>query len=51
VEVKDIDGLYEELKGVDVIHPNGTLQNHPYGMREFAILDNDGNMIKFGQPL
>lgn len=49
VDVKDVDGLYEELKPFDVIHPNGKLKNHPHGMREFAILDEDGNMIKFGQ--
>ena len=51
VDVEDIDTLYEELKTFGVIHPNGTLKNHPYGMREFAILDLDGNMIKFGQEI
>lgn len=51
VDVEDIDTLYEELKNFGVIHPNGTLKNHPYGMREFAILDLDGNMIKFGQEI
>ncbi len=51
VDVQDIDGLYEELKPHGVIHPNGTLEDKPYGMREFAILDNDGNLIRFGQEL
>lgn len=51
VDVKDIDILYEELKSQHVIHPNGKLENKEYGMREFAILDNDGNLIKFGQPI
>ena len=51
VDVKDIDTLYEELKPYGVIHPNGKLENKPYGMREFAILDNDGNLIKFGQEI
>lgn len=51
VDVEYIDTLYEELKTFDVIHPNGTLKNHPYGMREFAILDLDGNLIKFGQEI
>ena len=49
VDVEDIDTLYEELKTFDVIQPNGTIKNHPYGMREFAIIDLDGNLIKFGQ--
>lgn len=29
------------------VHPNGNLAYQPWGMREFAILDNDGNLIKF----
>lgn len=51
VDVEDIDTLYEELKTFDVIQPNGTIKNHPYGMREFAIIDLDGNLIKFGQEI
>lgn len=51
VDVEDIDTLYEELKAFGVIHPNGKLKNHAHGMREFAILDEDGNLIKFGQEL
>jgi len=51
VDVENIDALYEELKPHGVIHPNGLLEDKPYGMREFAILDLDGNMIKFGQEL
>ena len=51
VDVKDIDILYEELKVQDVIHPNGKLEDKPYGMKEFAILDEDGNLIKFGQKI
>jgi len=48
--VADVDGLYEELKPHGVIRPNGDLADQPWGMREFAILDADGNMIRFGQP-
>lgn len=51
IRVKGIDTLYQEFKKQDVIHPNGPLINQPWGMREFAILDFDGNMIKFGEPL
>jgi uncharacterized glyoxalase superfamily protein PhnB len=49
IQVEDVDELYEEMKIAGVVHPNGPLQNQPWGMREFAILDEDGNMIKFGQ--
>ncbi len=51
VDVQEIDKLYAELKPLGVVHPNGPLENKPWGMREFAILDEDGNMIKFGQEL
>jgi len=51
IQVEEVDELYEEMKITGVVHPNGPLQNQPWGMREFAILDQDGNMIKFGQFL
>ena len=51
VDVIEIDTLYNELKQHDVIHPNGDIEDKPYGMREFAILDHDGNLIKFGEEL
>lgn len=49
IHVEDVDGLYKEMKSAGVVHPNGPLKNQPWGMREFAVLDQDGNMIKFGQ--
>lgn len=49
IHVTDVDGLYNELKAKGVIHPNGPLKTQPWGMREFAVLDEDGNCIKFGQ--
>ncbi len=51
IQVEEVDELYEEMKIAGVVHPNGLLQNQPWGMREFAVLDKDGNMIKFGQFL
>lgn len=51
IYVRDVDGLYGEMKASGVVHPNGLLKNQPWGMREFAVLDGDGNMIKFGQSL
>ncbi|MEM6515055.1 MAG: VOC family protein [Bacteroidota bacterium] len=51
VDVQNIDQLYAELEQKGVIHPNGNLENKIWGMREFAILDNYGNMIKFGQEI
>ncbi|MEN7549083.1 VOC family protein [Rapidithrix thailandica] len=51
VEVTDIDVLYQEMLAVKVVHPNGPLKKQAWGMREFAILDLDGNLIKFGEKI
>ncbi len=51
IRVKGVDDLYKEMKDAGVVHPNGPLQNQPWGIREFAILDLDGNMIKFGENI
>lgn len=52
IRVENIDDLYQELieKQV-VIHPNGKLQNKPWGQREFSILDPNHNLLTFGQSL
>lgn len=50
VDVVGIDQLYEEMSASGVVHPNGPLTDQPWGIREFAVLDGDGNMIKFGEP-
>lgn len=51
VYVNDVTSLFSEYQAAGVVHPNGTMEDKPWGMREFAILDEDGNMIKFGQEL
>lgn len=33
------------------IHPNGGLETKPWGMKEFAVLDPDHNLITYGQEL
>jgi hypothetical protein len=50
VGVHDIVALYEELKLKGVIHPNAPLQQKPWGLNEFAILDGDGNLVTFFEP-
>lgn len=49
IDVVGVDQLYEEMSAAGVVHPNGPLTEQPWGFREFAVLDDDGNMIKFGQ--
>ncbi len=51
INVLHIDELFAELEPHGIIHPNGPLENKPWGMREFAIIDLFGNLIRFGQPL
>ena len=51
IYVEEVDSLFKEMKKAGVVHPNGPLKDQPWGTREFAVLDDDGNMIKFGQNL
>lgn len=50
IRVRDIDTLYKSWtsKGVE-IHPNGALSLKPWGMKEFSILDDDMNLLTFGE--
>ncbi len=49
VYVHDADALYTELseKGANVL---GKPVSHPWGLRDFRVLDLEGNQITFGQP-
>ncbi len=49
VYVTGVDDLYAEYAVAQVVHPNGKLTDQFYGVRDFSILDGDGNLIKFGQ--
>jgi uncharacterized glyoxalase superfamily protein PhnB len=43
----DVDTLWEKLKDTaNVCYP---VENFEYGMREFAIYDNNGYLLQFGQ--
>lgn len=47
--VRDADALYTELvaRGADV---QGAPVSHPWGLRDFRVLDLEGNRITFAQP-
>jgi len=52
IRTDDIHDLYKILISNQVkIHPNGHLQNKPWGQREFALLDPDNNLLTFGQSM
>jgi catechol 2,3-dioxygenase-like lactoylglutathione lyase family enzyme len=49
IKVDRVDDLYEELSAKDVLHPVSRegVSDTDYGTREFATLDQDGNLISF----
>lgn len=51
IYVTAVDQLYAEYKAQGVVHPNGPLKSMPWGMRQFSILDNNGNIIHFGEDI
>jgi catechol 2,3-dioxygenase-like lactoylglutathione lyase family enzyme len=50
VFVKDVDAVHAELagRGAKVVKPP---QNYDYGMRDFDVVDLDGNQLVFGMGL
>lgn len=51
IRTNAIDDLYADMRSKTTIHPNGALQTHSWGMREFSLLDPDHNLLTFGQPV
>jgi catechol 2,3-dioxygenase-like lactoylglutathione lyase family enzyme len=49
ISVSGVDELYEELRRADVLHPvsKDAVEDTDFGTREFATLDQDGNLITF----
>ena len=49
VYVRDADGLHAELteRGARI---QGAPESHPWGLRDFLVVDLEGNEITFGQP-
>jgi len=46
--VRDVDSLWSRVKDeARVCYP---IEDFPYGMREFAIYDNNGYLLQFGEP-
>jgi len=45
-----IDALHAELEPQGVIHPEEPLETKPWGLRQFSVVDLDGNRITFTQP-
>ncbi|SFG56396.1 bleomycin resistance protein [Pedobacter insulae] len=51
INVSEVDQLYAVYEALGVIHPNGQLKDMEWEMRQFSILDNNGNIIHFGEDI
>jgi len=51
IDVTGVDVLHEEMQAAGVVHPNGPLEDKPWGFREFSVLDGDGNLVTFGERM
>lgn len=52
IRTDNIEELYQTLQDNGVsIHPNGTLDTKPWGLKEFSILDPDNNLLTFGEHI
>jgi catechol 2,3-dioxygenase-like lactoylglutathione lyase family enzyme len=47
VAVEGVDALYAAYSAEEIIHPNAPLQDQPWGTREFAVVDLNGNLLTF----
>ena len=43
----NIEDLYAKCCSMDMIMPGGNLKNNPRGKKEFCIVDNNGNELRF----
>ena len=51
IDVIGVDVFYEKIRGVAPIKSDEPLQDMPFGVRQFSVLDPDGNRITFCQTI
>jgi catechol 2,3-dioxygenase-like lactoylglutathione lyase family enzyme len=55
LRVSDVDSIYQAFVSAGLprkgIPRQDTLEDKPWGMREFAVVDPDGNLLRIGQVL
>ncbi|HXG86053.1 MAG TPA: VOC family protein [Pyrinomonadaceae bacterium] len=51
IKVSNINRLYEECTRQKIVHPNGKIEDMPWGSREFGMCDSHGNLITFYEEL
>ena len=45
--VEGVDELHRVIQPLGILHPNGQIEDMPWGTREFGITDPDNNLITF----
>lgn len=43
------EDMYTKCIANDLVYPNGQMTDLKYGKKEFSIIDNNGNIIRFGE--
>jgi len=55
LRVSDVESIYQDFLRAELptrgIPRICRLENKPWGLREFSIVDADGNLLRIGQPL
>lgn len=55
IRVADVESMYRDFSSMELprhgIPRRDVLEEKPWGMREFAVVDPDGNLIRIGQTL
>ena len=50
IGVRGIDEIFAHCQTEGIVHPNAPLRTQPWGFREFAVCDHDGNLVTFFEP-
>jgi catechol 2,3-dioxygenase-like lactoylglutathione lyase family enzyme len=50
IRVERVAELYDALRPLGIVHDNAPLTLQPWGDRDFAIVDPDGNLVTFFEP-
>jgi hypothetical protein len=45
----DVEDLYTRMAEKDLLYPRGQMTDMKLGRKEFIIMDNNGNIIRFGE--
>jgi catechol 2,3-dioxygenase-like lactoylglutathione lyase family enzyme len=49
INVEGIDALFKDYSAKNIVHPKDPLSLKPWGLREFSIVDVDGNLVTFAE--